>query len=167
MKEHRKDGVQWVTARLKPEQNFKRGSNKPQPKLDCWFSLQHLHILSSPSYLCYLYGKMCIICASSSWGCRGGVRWPAVGSGWVRAACSTPNLPAKLPTQTLPFTTSSSSAATAASRDFNELATILQPTYLPPAPHTSLCRSLPLPALFLAAPRQRGEGERNYLLCAC
>jgi len=162
--------VQWAAARLKLDRNFKQGPNKPQPKLDCRFSPQHFHLLSSPSYSRCFHGSPGVIRASARLGggaARTTSEQRAAGSGPVRAVCSAPNLPVKLRTWTLTaFQDERQQPPPPLPRDFNELAAGRQPTYLPPAAPPPP-QSLPLPAPILAAPRQRGKGERNYLLCAC
>lgn len=78
--------------------------------------------------------------------------------GWELPA----QLPACLPSSKHTCGLSQQAAVTAASRDFNELATFLQYTYLPPAAPRLPLPVSSLPAPILAAPRQR---ERGIIYC--
>lgn len=108
------------------------------------------------------------------WEYRGNMRphlswrwWLPPGS---RVVCCSSRMGGRLPAQ-LPACLLSSkhthglsqqAAATAASRDFNELAAFLQSTYLPPAAPCLPLLVSSLPAPILAAPRQR---ERGIIYC--
>lgn len=169
-KRAQKDAVPWVAARLKSARNFKQGPNKPQPELDCRFLSQHFHLLSSPSYPHRFYGSIGVTCGSSrpGGGAAGAASREHGGVLLGRGGCE---LPAPLQT-CLPSSqhrhrlSQRAAAATAtASRDFNELAAVLQPTYLPPAAPPSLCQSLPSPLpswLLQAAGRGR---EELFIVC--
>lgn len=135
--------MQWAVARLKPARNFKRGPDKPQPKPDCRFSSQRFHLLSSPSYPRCFHASRGVIGASSRPGGgsagavseeRGGV---LLGRGGYELSA---RLQTCLPSSKHRHRLSQQAAAATASRDFNELAAVLQPTYLPPA-----ASPLPLP----------------------
>lgn len=149
--------------------NFKQGPDKPE--LVWRFSSQHFNLLSAPSYPCCFYWSKGIICSPSGPG--GGATGAALEKrGGVLLGRGGYELSARLQTcqpsckHRHRLSQAAAAAATAtASRDFNELASVLQPPYLPPAAPPN--PSLPLSAPILAAPKQRGEGERNYLLCAC
>lgn len=101
----------------------------------------------------FLWKYRANLCLPGEWG---GVL--LIQDGWEMPA----QLPACLLSSKHTHSLSQQAAVTAASRDFNELATFLQSTYLPPAaPHLPLPVSS-LPAPILAAPRQR---ERGIIYC--
>lgn len=145
--------------------SFRQTPNKPQPEPDCWFFLFTAFSSLALSRLSALRscerGSDSWQLRSRRWGSLGGAR----GWGWYEVSAELQTcLPSSKHRRRL--SQRAAAAAATASRGFNESDAFLQPTYLPPAsPPRHLCRSLPLPAPILAAPRQWGERARGIIYC--